>query len=110
MSAALLCERLVAPSAIGVHAAARLHRILHERNQTRCRGVPYPAHTHVPHPDVFLLHGYCNQSLALGLPSGKTLIRTAPEVSSTCTTPLSRSRPERTIARRSLCSQVEAVR
>ena len=63
----------------------------------------------LPIPLPIFLSRHYDQSFLLPLPTGKTFFLSAQISSSTSTLPVSKSRPGRTMARRNLCSHVQAV-
>jgi hypothetical protein len=73
------------------------------------RGVLNDSHANSTNAFSVRLRRHDNQSLVLNSPACNTFLGTA-QVSSTSTQPDSRSRPDRTIARRILCSHDQTVR
>ena len=102
-------QGLVSHPSVRVHNAARFDGVPYKREQTRRRGVgdtPHPDPTDTP--AIFLggdgdqgFFSVCRPRFPASVPPRY--------VSSTSTSPVNRSRPGRTIARRSLCSQAQAV-
>jgi hypothetical protein len=103
-------SRVTAPS-VGLNDSPKLHGALDEGEQAVCRDIADILKADAAEPPAILLGCYAMAMMALRSVSRPRVPASGPptQVSSTSTVPESRSRPGRTIARRSLCSQVHAV-
>ena len=91
-----------------MHHAGRLDALLHERQQALARRIPILFKRIRPMP-LFLLSGHCDQCFVFQVSAPPALVESAPVafVDFHCPGQQIRSRP--TIARRILCSHVQAV-
>jgi len=109
MIVAFAFQRQVAQPAIGVHDAARLHGILYKRYQALRGSVRDSPHSNAADARTIFLSRNYNQCFGFGLAPSNALLQAPDVCSSTSTRPVSRSRFGRTMARRNLCSHVQAV-
>jgi hypothetical protein len=109
MDVTLRCHCRIALPSVSMDGAPRFNRFLQQSRQADAGGVRNPFHANPPYARAIFLHSDNYQRLTLRLAAAHTLFQSPRQVSSTCTRPLRRSRPGRTIARRNLCSHVQAV-
>ncbi len=100
----------ITPPAVGVNHRPALHSALDEEKQAVCRDISDLLKADAAKPPAVLLDCYGDDGLALGFSASRTLFRaTNIGFINLDRTSSSRSRPGRTMARRSLYSQVQAV-
>ena len=99
----------VASPAIGLNGRARLDRLPDKLPQALRGAVLDSAHSDAPDSVTPFLGRHDDESLRLGLPASRTLFRATHSGLAISMSPVSRSRSGRTMALRSVCSQVQAV-
>lgn len=104
-----LFEASVASPAIGLNGRARLDRLPDKLPQALRGAVLDSAHSDAPDSVTPFLGRHDDESLRLGLPASRTLFRATHSGLAISMSPVSRSRSGRTMALRSVCSQVQAV-
>jgi len=75
MNVAAPLQWLISQPPVGVDHASGFNRLLHEGNQAVGRSVRNAPHPNPPNPFAVLLCRHCNQRLALGLPTARTLFQ-----------------------------------
>ena len=94
---------------VGVDDAASFHGVLRERHEDVRRSVRDSPHPNSADTRSILLSSNRDQRFALSPAATNALLQTAKVRLVHFDSPESRSRPGHTIARRNLCSQVQAV-
>ena len=103
------CQSRIASPSVGVNHRPRLHGALDEGKEAVCRDICDTLEADPAKPSAILLGRYGDDGLALGFSASRALFRAANIGFVNLDRTRKQSRPGRTIARRSLCSQVQAV-
>lgn len=106
---AVLRKRARGLQPITHYHAAPLRSPPGQRSSSGARLIGDPVHANASDPGAATLGGNDHHRLVSEVPTPSALFNPPTHVSSTSTSPVSGSRPGRTIARRSLCRQVHAV-